>query len=256
MITSWNWLGSFKGIQTWCKVVAAILKWGFGYVRLVFIFLALLSHPTGMHTAKRKWDGSDVKSVPWFSSDCPADGRTWVPFEGKCYHFVHGEEDKIKSYTFERAKTLCQGFGTWLSLFFQKQNEKIEIVFSTLCLIMSLYIALLFLELLTIQSAKENDFVIKYSPEVWKGIVNVWLGMYYDTNSKYHVTRRPMKTWWITSIGQNLILYGSQKGKKYNTFLQLFGENNLKVNFRTSFLILESVIWPPKKLSLFKSKDK
>ena len=43
-------------------------------------------------------------------------------------------------------------------------------------------------ELLTIQSAEENDFVIKYSPEVWKGIVNVWLGMYYDTNSKYHVT--------------------------------------------------------------------
>ncbi|XP_070770869.1 CD302 antigen [Enoplosus armatus] len=82
------------------------------------------------------------------TGDCPADGRTWVPFEDKCYHFVHGEEDKIKSYTFERAKTLCQGF-----------------------------------ELLTIQSAKENDFVIKYSPEVWKGTVNVWLGMYYDTNS-------------------------------------------------------------------------
>lgn len=45
------------------------------------------------------------------------------------------------------------------------------------------------LELLTIQSAEENDFVIKYSPEVWKDTVNVWLGMYYDTNSKYHVTR-------------------------------------------------------------------
>ena len=43
-------------------------------------------------------------------------------------------------------------------------------------------------ELLTIQSAEENYFVIKYSPEVWKGIVNVWLGMYYDTSSKYHVT--------------------------------------------------------------------
>lgn len=84
---------------------------------------------------------------------------------------------------------------------------------SLLCLIVS-YIALLFLELLTIQSAEENDFVIKYSPEVWKGIVNVWLGMYYDTNSKYHVTRRTMKTCWITSIGQNLILCGSQKGKK------------------------------------------
>ncbi|GLD52071.1 CD302 antigen [Lates japonicus] len=83
------------------------------------------------------------------TGDCPADGRTWVPFQDRCYHFVHGEEDKIKSYTFERAKTLCQGF-----------------------------------ELLSIQSAEENDFVIKYSPEVWKGNVNVWLGMYYDTNSE------------------------------------------------------------------------
>lgn len=39
-------------------------------------------------------------------------------------------------------------------------------------------------ELLSIQSAEENDFVLKYSPQVWKGTVNVWLGMYYDTNSK------------------------------------------------------------------------
>ncbi|XP_029315653.1 CD302 antigen [Cottoperca gobio] len=82
------------------------------------------------------------------TGDCPADGRTWVPFGDGCYHFVHGAEDTIKSYTFDRAKTLCQGF-----------------------------------ELLTIQSAEENDFVIKYSPEVWKNNVNVWLGMYYDTNS-------------------------------------------------------------------------
>ncbi|XP_068185094.1 CD302 antigen [Antennarius striatus] len=82
------------------------------------------------------------------TGDCPADGRTWVPFKGKCYHFVHGVEDKIKSYTFERAQSLCLGF-----------------------------------ELLTVQSQEENDFVIKYSPEVWKGVVNVWLGMYYDTES-------------------------------------------------------------------------
>ncbi|KAI4806004.1 hypothetical protein KUCAC02_010596 [Chaenocephalus aceratus] len=82
------------------------------------------------------------------TGDCPADGRTWVPFGDGCYHFVHGAEDKIKSYTFDRATTLCQGF-----------------------------------ELLTIQSAEENDFVFKYSPEVWKNNVNIWLGMYYDTNS-------------------------------------------------------------------------
>lgn len=60
-------------------------------------------------------------------------------------------------------------------------------------MILMSYIVLLFLELLTIQSAEENDFVIKYSPAVWKGFVNVWLGMYYDTNSKYHVTGRLLK---------------------------------------------------------------
>ncbi|XP_075895958.1 CD302 antigen [Nelusetta ayraudi] len=83
------------------------------------------------------------------AGDCPADSRTWVPFQGRCYHFVHGQEDSIKSYTFERARTLCRGF-----------------------------------EVLSIQSAEENEFVLKYSPEVWKGTVNVWLGMYYDTDSE------------------------------------------------------------------------
>lgn len=61
--------------------------------------------------------------------------------------------------------------------------------------------AAFFLELLTIQSAEENDFVIKYSPEVWKGFVNVWLGMYYDTNSKYHVTGGlSLGNAWLTSL--------------------------------------------------------
>ncbi|XP_047457553.1 CD302 antigen [Mugil cephalus] len=83
------------------------------------------------------------------AGDCPADGRTWVPFRDRCYYFVHGEEDAIKSYTYARAKSLCQGY-----------------------------------ELLSVQSAEENDFVVKYSPSVWKGRVNVWLGMYYDTNSE------------------------------------------------------------------------
>lgn len=45
-----------------------------------------------------------------------------------------------------------------------------------------------FPELLSIQSAQENDFAVKYSPEVWKGTVNVWLGMYFDTDSEYQVT--------------------------------------------------------------------
>ncbi|XP_073329326.1 CD302 antigen [Pagrus major] len=82
------------------------------------------------------------------SGDCPADGRTWIPLGHKCYHFVHGEEDQIKSYTFERAKSLCQHY-----------------------------------DLLSIESPEENDFVVNYSPKVWKGAVNVWLAMYYDTDS-------------------------------------------------------------------------
>uniref|UniRef100_A0A669BJX8 CD302 molecule n=1 Tax=Oreochromis niloticus TaxID=8128 RepID=A0A669BJX8_ORENI len=88
---------------------------------------------------------------PLFLSGCPADGRTWLPFKDRCYHFVHGDEDKIKSYSFEDAKTHCKGF-----------------------------------ELLTIQSGEENKFVIDYSSEVWKNSppVIVWLGMYYDSNSK------------------------------------------------------------------------
>ncbi|XP_029937247.1 CD302 antigen [Myripristis murdjan] len=84
------------------------------------------------------------------AGDCPADGRTWVPFGQRCYHFVHGEEDTIKSYTIERAKSLCQHF-----------------------------------ELVTIQSAEENDFIINYSPHVWKGKINVWLGMFFDTDSEH-----------------------------------------------------------------------
>ncbi|KAM8748342.1 CD302 antigen [Acanthopagrus schlegelii] len=89
-----------------------------------------------------------------WTQECPGDGRTWVPLGHKCYHFVHGEEDQIKSYTFERAKTLCQHY-----------------------------------EILSIESAEENDFVVNYSPRVWKGAVNVWLAMYYDTDSddmKWH----------------------------------------------------------------------
>ncbi|KAF6726675.1 CD302 antigen [Oryzias melastigma] len=82
------------------------------------------------------------------AGDCPADGRTWVTFGAKCYHFVHGEEETIKSYTIDSAKAICTGF-----------------------------------KLLTIHSKEENDFVINYSPQVWKGRVNVWLGMDYDTDT-------------------------------------------------------------------------
>ncbi|KAK2849952.1 hypothetical protein Q7C36_008735 [Tachysurus vachellii] len=81
------------------------------------------------------------------NGDCPADGRTWVPFGQSCYHFVHGEEDVAKRYTIEEAKVMCRGFA-----------------------------------LLTVPSSSVNDFVVQYSPEVWKNNVNVWLGLYYDTD--------------------------------------------------------------------------
>lgn len=49
-----------------------------------------------------------------------------------------------------------------------------------------IFTVIVFLELLTIQSGEENKFVIDYSSEVWKNSppVIVWLGMYYDSNSK------------------------------------------------------------------------
>lgn len=86
---------------------------------------------------------------------------------------------------------------------------------------------LLLPELLSIQSAEENDFVVKYSPEVWKGNVNVWLGMYYDTNSKYNVTRR-IQSMMDNFHGTRSCFVQAREGKLQQTFLQSFGENNLQ----------------------------
>ncbi|XP_051566660.1 CD302 antigen [Myxocyprinus asiaticus] len=88
------------------------------------------------------------------TADCPADGRTWLTFGSNCYHFVHGEEDIAKSYSIQDAKDMCRGY-----------------------------------DLLTVKSAEENDYIIKYSPSVWKGNMSVWLGMYYDSDDdvfKWH----------------------------------------------------------------------
>lgn len=86
--------------------------------------------------------------------DCPADGRTWLPFSLNCYHFVHGEENVAKSYSIQDAKDMCRGY-----------------------------------DLLTVKSAEESDFIVKYSPSVWKGKMSIWLGMYYDSDEdvfKWH----------------------------------------------------------------------
>lgn len=45
-------------------------------------------------------------------------------------------------------------------------------------------IKLLFLDLLTVKSAQENDYIVNYSPNVWKGNVNIWLGLNYDSDGK------------------------------------------------------------------------
>ncbi|XP_030642697.1 CD302 antigen [Chanos chanos] len=76
---------------------------------------------------------------------CPADGRVWVPSGQSCYHFVHGDEDILKLYSREEAKEMCREYG-----------------------------------LLTVSSAKENDFVVQYGHKVWKKEIDVWLGMYYS----------------------------------------------------------------------------
>ncbi|KAL1267388.1 hypothetical protein QQF64_032751 [Cirrhinus molitorella] len=83
------------------------------------------------------------------TADCPADGRTWLLFEVNCYHFVHGGEDVAKSYYLQDAKNMCRGY-----------------------------------DLLTVKSAQENDFIIEYSHSVWKGKMNVWLGLYYDSDEE------------------------------------------------------------------------
>ncbi|PWA31372.1 hypothetical protein CCH79_00002831, partial [Gambusia affinis] len=115
------------------------------------------------------------------AGECPADGRTWVPFGDGCYHFVHGEEDKIKSYTFEAALSHCIGFGTSDNInYFTAYHQKNGIHSINVCDYDAI-IVLFFVGLLTIHSAEENDFVMGYSPKVWKGgNVNIWLGMKYD----------------------------------------------------------------------------
>ncbi|XP_076859027.1 CD302 antigen [Brachyhypopomus gauderio] len=81
------------------------------------------------------------------NGECPADARTWLPFGQSCYHFVHGEEDVTKIYNIEQAKEMCRGFG-----------------------------------LLSVPSVQVNDFIVDYSLKVWKGNINIWLGMYYNTD--------------------------------------------------------------------------
>ncbi|KAJ8394530.1 hypothetical protein AAFF_G00045400 [Aldrovandia affinis] len=83
-----------------------------------------------------------------YAGDCPADGRTWVPFGQSCYHFVHGEENRPQAYTLDTAKATCRGY-----------------------------------ELLSVRNAEENQFIIEYSPQVWKGNINVWLGLYFNTDN-------------------------------------------------------------------------
>lgn len=38
--------------------------------------------------------------------------------------------------------------------------------------------------LLMVRSAEVNNFIVQYSPKVWKDRVNIWLGLYYDSDGK------------------------------------------------------------------------
>ncbi|KAJ8253345.1 hypothetical protein GJAV_G00211910 [Gymnothorax javanicus] len=86
-----------------------------------------------------------IYSERCYGGDCPGDGRMWVPFGENCYHFVHGEENVAKSYTFQSAREMCRGYG-----------------------------------LLSVKTAEVNQFIVHYSPQVWKGNINVWLDMSLD----------------------------------------------------------------------------
>jgi hypothetical protein len=65
----------------------------------------------------------------------------------------------------------------WIELFQTTLNVSFQLPQIVLCC--------LSLELLSVQSAEENNFITKYSPQVWKGNIHVWLGMYYDSDGKY-----------------------------------------------------------------------
>ncbi|KPP75214.1 CD302 antigen-like [Scleropages formosus] len=82
------------------------------------------------------------------SGECPADGRVWETFGNSCYHFVHGKEDVAKTYTIEKAREMCHGYG-----------------------------------LLCINSEEENKFIVKYSSRVWKDTEDIWLDMYFDPDN-------------------------------------------------------------------------
>ncbi|XP_051998043.1 CD302 antigen isoform X2 [Xyrauchen texanus] len=99
---------------------------------------------------------------------------TWVQFGSRCYHFVHGEEDTAKSYSLQDAKEMCKEY-----------------------------------DLLTVESAEENEDIIKYSPFVWKGKINIWLGMNYDSDDdvfKWHDDSRLSYNNWEYSGSDDLSL--------------------------------------------------
>lgn len=165
---------------------------------MVFILLVLLNHPARMLRANRKCYRSDVKRVPRFFSQTAL--QTDAP---GCHSKTNVTILSMEKRTKSKATLLREPkpsamdlvaqqvyFLAFFVCFFLHVKMKNWTTVSNLYLTMLLSGVLLLLELLSIQSAEENDFVVKYSPKVWKGNVNVWLGMYYDTNSKYNVTRK------------------------------------------------------------------
>lgn len=100
------------------------------------LLISLLLDPTSLYYFVQEKHSLDCLFLP----DCPADGHTWVPKGDKCYHFIHGKEESIKSYTFDRAKSLCQGFSMWSSFFFvtillkkEKKKKKQHYVLFLMC---------------------------------------------------------------------------------------------------------------------------
>ncbi|XP_039613413.1 CD302 antigen [Polypterus senegalus] len=82
--------------------------------------------------------------------ECPSNGHVWSTYGNSCYYFLFNEDNLSKKYRFESAKDLCQGLGS---------------------------------DLVSINSDEENKFITDYSHRVWKTSVEMWLGLFLNTDT-------------------------------------------------------------------------
>lgn len=116
--------------------------------------------------------------------DCPQDGKNWTASGVKCYYFVP-EQAGAKAFTFQAAKEQCKGYGRPVRW---SQHHTGQL---WLCFVMLLtFCSLLSTELLQPTTLEEGQYIVDYAPNVWTSNINVWLGMYYNTDGKLHLMLR------------------------------------------------------------------